>query len=282
MSIFSKKKYINCRKKLIDFSEPKIMGILNLTPDSFYDGGKYYSENLIVSQIDKMVQENVDMIDVGAFSSKPYSDFVSIEEERDRLDFGLRIIRKKYSDLILSVDTFRSEIAEFAVKNYEVDIINDISSGDFDDRMFETIAKLNVPYIIVHIKGNPQTMQINPKYENIVNDILKFFSQKIEKIKILGVKDIIIDPGFGFGKTMEHNYEILNNLDDFKVFEYPLLVGISRKSMIYKLLKTTPDNALNGTIVLNTVSLLKGANILRVHDVKEAKEVISIIKQIHD
>ncbi len=267
---------LNCNGKLINLSEPKVAGILNVTPDSFYDGGKYISENTLLKRIKQLAEEKADIIDVGAFSSRPGADFISEKEERKRLHFALELIRKELPGSVLSVDTYRSEIAKFVVKNFNVDIINDISGGNFDGNMFETIAKLQVPYVCMHMQGTPEKMQNNPQYKDVVKDLLKYFSEKIEQAKKIGINDFIIDPGFGFGKTIEHNYQILKKLELFQMLERPLLVGLSRKSMIYKLNNETPQEALAGTIALNMTALQKGANILRVHDVKEAKQLITV------
>ncbi|NOZ36320.1 MAG: dihydropteroate synthase [Chlorobi bacterium] len=272
---------INCNGKLIELSEPKIAGILNITPDSFYDGGKYFSENSVEKRIKQLVKEGADIIDIGAFSSRPGAELISEQEEQKRLQFALDIIRKLYPDIILSVDTYRSGIAKFAVNNFNVDIINDISAGTFDTEMFETIAKLNVPYIIMHMQGVPGNMQKKPQYKDVVKDLLKFFSEKIERAKETGINDLIIDPGFGFGKTIEHNYRILSKLELFQLAERPITVGFSRKSMIYTLNNETPEDALPGTLALNMTALQKGANILRVHDIKETKQVIEVYNNLN-
>lgn len=272
---------MNYNGKILNLEKPAVMGILNITSDSFYDGGKYKTQKDILIQCEKMLSEGAAIIDIGAVSTRPGADKVSEENEIARLLPVLKIIRKYFSDAIISIDTYRSSIVEIVINN-GADIINDISGGNFDDRMFETIAKLKVPYIMMHIKGTPQNMQVNPTYKNVVKEIKDFFFKKIEELKTIGVNNIIIDPGFGFGKTVEHNYEILNNLDSFKSFGLPILVGLSRKSMINKVLKIKPENALNGTTVLNTIALLKGADILRVHDVKEAVEVIKIVSELNE
>lgn len=267
---------INCKGKLLNLSEPKIAGILNITPDSFYDGGKYFSEKEILKRIKQLVDEGADIIDVGAFSSRPGAKLISENEEKKRLKSALENLRKHYPDIILSVDTYRSEIAKFVVNNFEADIINDISGGNFDDRMFGTIADLNVPYIVMHMQGTPELMQKNPEYKDVLKDLLKYFSQKIEFAKKLGINDLIIDPGFGFGKTIEQNYRLLNKLELFQITERPIMVGLSRKSMIFKLNNETPEKTLPGTLALNMIALQKGANILRVHDVKETKQIIRV------
>jgi dihydropteroate synthase len=281
-TFFSRKYSLNCRGKLINLSTPRIMGILNITPDSFYDGGKYQTKKEILKKTRQMIEEGASIIDVGAYSSRPGAEHISAEEEMQRLKIALETIRTDFPDIIVSADTFRSSVASLVIKDYEVDIINDISAGSADENMFDTVAELNVPYIMMHIKGTPQNMQVNPTYDNVVEEIIGYFSEKVQKAKLAGICDVIIDPGFGFGKTLEHNYQILSRLDDFKIFELPIIVGLSRKSMIYKALNTTPDGALNGTTVLNTIALMNGANILRVHDVKEAVETVKLFSLFND
>jgi dihydropteroate synthase len=275
-TFFSKKYTLNCRGKLINLSTPLVMGILNVTPDSFYDGGKYTTEKQILKKTGQMIREGASIIDVGAYSSRPGADEISVDEEIGRLAPALGAIRKKYPDIIISVDTFRSSAAEMAVKEFDADMINDISAGDADKDMFDKVAALSVPYVMMHMKGTPGNMQVNPVYGDVVEEILLYFSKKVQKAKLAGICDILIDPGFGFGKTLEHNFQILNRLDDFKILELPLLVGLSRKSMIYKALNITSREALNGTSVLNTIALMKGADILRVHDVREAVQTIKL------
>lgn len=276
-TFFSEKYLINCNGSLLDLSRPKIMGILNVTPDSFYDGGRYFQEKTIKNQVGRLVEEGADIIDVGGYSSRPGADHISLKEEQERILPVLDLIRKNYPDLILSVDTFRSDIACKVVEDYRVDIINDISAGEMDPAMFETIARLKVPYIMMHMKGTPQDMKEKARYKDMIREITDYFSLKYDQLRKLGVKDIIIDPGFGFGKNIQHNYQLLNNLNQFKIFELPIMVGLSRKSMVYKTLDITPDGALNGTTVLNTIALMNGADILRVHDVKQAREVITLV-----
>lgn len=266
---------INIKGKLMDFSSPKIMGILNITPDSFYDGGMFDSNKKILKQVEKMLEDGADIIDIGGCSSKPGSKKVIIDDEIKRVIPTIELIKSKFNEAIISVDTFRSEVAKKAV-NSGASIVNDISAGELDPNMFNCIAELGIPYIMMHMQGSPQTMQNKPKYNNVVNDIITNLSKKIFRARELGIIDIVVDPGFGFGKTLEHNYQILNDLSFFKELDCPILVGISRKSMIYKILNNDPKNALNGTTCLNTVALSKGANILRVHDVKEAKEIIKL------
>ena len=268
--------------QLINFSVPKVMGVLNVTPDSFYDGGRYTLEEKIVSKVEKMILEGVDFIDIGAYSSRPGAAVVSYGEELKRLSETMELLRAGFPEPIISIDTFRSGIARKMVEEYEADMINDISAGDMDKEMFNTIADLQIPYVMMHMQGTPRTMQKNPKYDNVVKDILTFFSGKVEELKLLGVDNVILDPGFGFGKTLDHNYELMNGLGQFSVLNKPIMIGVSRKSMIGKLLGCTPDEALNGTIVLNTVALMKGIDILRVHDVKEAVEAIKIIEKLDE
>jgi len=266
---------LNIKGSLLDLSSPKIMGILNVTPDSFYDGGVYSNEKEVLKQVEKMILDGVDIIDVGGYSSKPGAKTINIKEEEKRVLPIIKLIYKTFKKTIISVDTFRSEIAEKSL-NAGASIINDISGGDFDNNIYKIAERYKAPYIMMHMKGNPSNMQINPTYKNINYEIIKNLSKKIDFAQKKGVCDIIIDPGFGFGKTIEHNYQILNNLKLYKVLHKPILIGVSRKSMIYKLLKTDPSSALNGTTALNTVALINGANILRVHDVKQANEVIKL------
>lgn len=272
-------KIINCRGKLIDLSErPIVMGILNVTPDSFYDGGSYISDKeAIRKRIEEILEQGGGMIDVGGYSSRPGAEDVASEEEWRRVSVALEIIQKYHPEAIVSVDTFRADVARRSVLEGGASIINDISAGMLDAELLPTVAELNVPYILMHMQGDPQTMQVNPHYEDVTKEVILQLSQQLAQVRKLGIHDVIIDPGFGFGKTLQDNYKLMSEMDQFSVFGLPLLVGISRKSMIYKLLGTTPKEALNGTTVLNTIALMKGANILRVHDVKEAVEVVSII-----
>ncbi len=269
-------KYIPLREGRVDLSRPMIMGILNVTPDSFYEGSRKQEEKEIVARIHQIVEEGGDLIDIGAYSSRPDAADVSPEEEMDRLRKGLRLIRSECPRAVVSVDTFRADVARMCVEEYGADIINDISAGDMDADMLPTVAALKVPYIMMHMQGIPQTMQDHPHYTDIVKEIIGYFTVKISQARALGMESLIVDPGFGFGKTLEHNYELMNRMEEFGQFHLPVLVGISRKSMIYKLLGGSPKEALNGTTVLNTVSLMKGADILRVHDVKAASEVVRI------
>ena len=271
---------INGGGNLVDLSEPQVMGILNITPDSFYSESRKNTYEEIAERVNTILAEGGSMIDVGAYSSRPGADIFSTEEEMSRLRGGLQILRSIAPDAVVSVDTFRADVAKMCVEEYGVQIINDISGGELDRRMFDTVAELGVPYILMHMKGNPQTMQQEPHYDDLLTEILQYFGGKVQQLHELGVKDIILDPGFGIAKTLEHNYELMNRMQDLQVLELPLLVGISRKSMIYQLLGSSPQEALNGTSVLNTLALLKGANILRVHDVKAAVEVVQIVKKM--
>jgi dihydropteroate synthase len=266
---------INCKGSLIDLSQPKVMGILNVTPNSFYDGGKYADEKSVLNQAEKMLKDGATFIDVGAYSSKPNAEFVSEDEELHRLIPVVTILVKAFPAIILSIDTFRSNVAKTAIEAGAA-IINDISAGNLDAEMMKTVAKLQVPYLMMHLKGTPQTMQSLTQYDDIVKGITLYFAQKISEARSLGINDLIIDPGYGFAKTKEQNFEVLRKSELFQNLGVPILAGLSRKSMIYKTLNTTANEALNGTSVLNTVALTKGANILRVHDVKEAMEVVML------
>ena len=268
-------KSINCNGTLIDLTIPKVMGILNLTPDSFYDGGKFKDSGSIIIQVQKMLDEGATFIDVGAYSSRPGAIHISEAEELKRIIPIIKLLVKEFPNIFLSIDTFRSVVAEQCIINGAC-MVNGISAGTLDPTMFSTISKLQVPYIIMHMQGTPQTMQQNPTYTNIITEVLYYFSTKIAALRNLGVHDIIADVGFGFGKTAEQNYELLKQLELFNNLEIPQLVGLSRKSMLYKPLETTPENALNATTSANTIALLNGASILRVHDVKEATEAIKI------
>ncbi len=269
---------INIKGQLYDFHTPWVMGILNVTPDSFFSSSRMQSEDTILRQVTKMMDDGADVIDVGGYSSRPGAEDVTSEEEYSRIALALNIIRKNYPDAIISVDTFRAIVAQRAVEEFEADIINDISGGDLDANMWTTIAKLQIPYVIMHMRGTPQTMQSIIKYDDITADVIKSLAFKVAGLHNLGVNDIIIDPGFGFAKTLDDNYALLAELKELKRIDVPMLVGISRKSMIYKALSCAPDDALNGTTVLNTIALLGGADILRVHDVKEAKETVKLVQ----
>ena len=273
-------KYINVNGHLMDLNYPRVMGILNVTPDSFYAGSRKQSEEDIISRTQQILDEGGSIIDLGAYSSRPNADHISTEEEMERLRRALKLINQHFPKAVLSVDTFRADVAKMCVEEYGVAIINDIAAGMMDEKMFPTVARLGVPYIMMHMQGTPQDMQKNPHYDNIVKEILYYFSEKVQHLRDLGAKDLIIDPGFGFGKTVAHNYELMEHMEEFAIFELPILVGVSRKSMIYKLLGGGPEDALNGTSVLDTISLMKGANILRVHDVKEAFEAVKIFAML--
>lgn len=273
-------KTININGTLIDFSTPRVMGIVNVTPDSFFSGSRKQSANEIVDRCTQILKEGGTMIDVGAQSTSPSSRFLDAKEEAERLIPALKLIRQEFPDIILSVDTFYADVAKEAVEEYGVNIINDISGGQLDEQMFPVVAQLNVPYILMHMRGTPQTMQQYTHYDSFIPDILYYFSERKEKLNHLGVNDVIIDPGFGFSKTTSQNYELMAYLKYFHIFEEPVLVGISRKSMISKLLGITPEESLNGTSALNSVALLSGADILRVHDVKEAVECVKIIENV--
>lgn len=274
-----KPRYINTGGKLLDLEIPRVMGIINITPDSFYKGSRYTTEKEILGAASKMLEDGADILDIGGYSSRPGAEDITLQEERERVIKPLKLINREFSEAILSIDTFRSEIAYEAVTECGAAIINDISGGDSDSNMFHVVEQLNVPYILMHMKGVPGTMQLNPVYDDIVADLLKWFGQRIVKLQMAGMKDILIDPGFGFGKTISHNFELLRRLGEFSITGMPVVVGISRKSMIWKTLGVSADEALSGTTVLNTVALLNGADILRVHDVKEAVQTIKLIKR---
>ncbi|WP_413512126.1 dihydropteroate synthase [Myroides odoratus] len=270
---------INCKGELIDLSIPRIMGILNITPNSFYDGGKYKTDLDFLNQTERMLNEGADFIDLGAYSSKPSAEFVSEEEEIKRLVEVVALLVDKFPNIKLSIDTFRSQVAKRAIEAGGA-LVNDIAAGILDEQMIEVVGKLQVPYIMMHMRGNPKSMQSLTDYKDLILDMRYYFSERLAKAREAKINDVILDPGFGFAKTMEQNYELMAKLEHFHCFDLPLLVGISRKSMVYKLLNCTPQEALNGTSVLNTVALQKGAHILRVHDVKEANEVRKILKQL--
>lgn len=275
-----KPRYINTGGKLLDLDTPRVMGILNITPDSFYKGSRYNSAEEILKAAVRMIEDGADILDVGGYSSRPGAEDVSQDEESKRVLKAIKLITRELPEAIISVDTFRADVAREAITECGAHIINDISGGDADSEMFNLVEKLNVPYIIMHMQGTPLTMQINPEYDDVVADILRWFGERIYRLHNSGVKDIIIDPGFGFGKTGKHNFELLKRLGDFAVAELPLMVGVSRKSMIWKTLGITADEALNGTTVLNAVALFNGADILRVHDVKEAVQAVRLIEKI--
>lgn len=275
-----RKNTINVGGELIDFSSPTVMGIVNVTPDSFYDGGKMEDEKVLLAAVEKMINDGARILDIGAVSSRPGAQPVSTKVELGRLLPAVQAIRNSFPKIPISIDTFRSWVAVRVIDEIGPIIVNDISGGLLDSKMFETIGKMRVPYILSHIQGTPKEMQENPQYDDIIKDISGYLSERVKRLTKFGVLDIIIDPGFGFGKTVEHNYELLNRLDSFKVFQLPVMVGVSRKSMIWKTLGNSPEEALNGTTVANTLALMGGADILRVHDVKEAVETVTIFSEI--
>ncbi|HEY3372871.1 MAG TPA: dihydropteroate synthase [Prolixibacteraceae bacterium] len=275
-----RKSTINLDGRLIDLSKPVVMGILNVTPDSFYDGGKYETEKKICQRAQAILEQGAAIIDIGAISTRPGTEEISTQEEIDRLLPAVKTVRKAFPEAAVSIDTYRSWIALKVIEECGPCIVNDVSGGNFDPHMFDIVGKLGVPYILMHMLGTPLQMQKNPVYDDIIREISLFFTDRVKKLTTAGVKDVILDPGFGFGKTLAHNYELLNRLDSFKVFQLPLLVGVSRKSMIHKLLGISPEEALNGTSVVNTLALMGGTDILRVHDVREAVEAVRILDRI--
>ena len=275
-----KPRYINAGGRLLDLEIPKVMGIINITPDSFYKESRYSTDKEILVTAARMLEDGADILDIGGYSSRPGAKDISVDEESNRVLKAVKLINRKFPEAIISVDTFRADIAREAVVGCGATIINDIAGGDYDDRMFSVVEKLNVPYILMHMKGDPRTMQNKPVYEDIVADILKWLGDRIFKLKSAGLKDIIIDPGFGFGKTIDHNFELLRRLGDFSIAGLPVLVGISRKSMIWKTLDISVDEALNGTTALNAIAIFNGADILRVHDVREAIQTVRLIKKV--
>ncbi len=275
-------KILSLGKETPEVSRPVVMGILNVTPDSFFDGGRYETEAAVIGRIHQIMEEGAGIIDIGAYSTRPGAAAVDPKEELARLAPAVELVRKYYPSVPVSIDTFRSEVAREIYQCLGEVIVNDISGGTMDPEMFGFIAATRLPYIMMHIQGTPQTMQKNPVYGDVVKEVYRFFEERTEALRAAGTENIILDPGFGFGKTLEHNYELMNRLDIFHKLGYPLLVGISRKSMIFRLLDTTPAEALNGTTVLNTIALMKGASILRVHDVKEAVEAVKIVGRMRD
>jgi len=273
-------KHINIKGYLHDLDEPLVMGILNATPDSFYAGSRIQNREAINRRISEILEEGGKIIDVGGYSSRPDATDISAEEEKQRLKPVFEQLQLNYSDAIVSVDTFRADIARWAVEEYGVAMINDISGGAMDERMFETVARLQVPYVLTHLRGTPQTMQYETDYQDMMEEIMLYFAEKLRTLQLLGVNDIILDPGFGFSKTTDQNYELMRSLPQFSLFERPLLVGVSRKSMLYNFLNCSIEESLNGTTVLHTIALLNGATILRVHDVKQAVEAIRIISKL--
>jgi dihydropteroate synthase len=275
-----RKNSINLGGELIHFSEPVVMGVINVTPDSFYDGGKLTDEKVLLRHVENMVKEGVSFIDVGGMSTRPGAPIISTKTELERLLPAVHAIRKNFPGIPLSVDTYRSWVAVRVLEEIGPVIVNDISGGTLDTNMFETIGKMNIPYVLTHIQGTPQNMQEDPQYDDVLKSVSFWLSERVKKLTKLGVKDIIIDPGFGFGKNIGHNYDLLNRLDSLKVFQLPVMVGLSRKSLIWKLLGIKPEAALNGTTAVNMMALLGGADILRVHDVKEAVEAVAIFKAL--
>ncbi len=278
--LFPQKYTLQIKGRLISLEKPKIMGILNLTPDSFYVGSRVNTSEAILSKAREMIGAGADFLDLGGYSSRPNAVDISVQEEIDRVIPAIEVIRKEYPDIVLSIDTFRSKVAKEAILA-GADMVNDISAGSLDEEMLELVASLKVPYIAMHMKGNPQTMQSLSHYSDILEEILYYFAEKVDLFRKLGIKDVIVDPGFGFAKTIEQNFFLLKNLGSFEVFGLPLLAGLSRKSMIYKTLQITAPEALNGTTALNMFALMQGANLLRVHDVKEAKETIKLFEQLY-
>ncbi len=276
--IFPVKKTLNCKGMLLSLEHPVVMGILNLTPDSFYDGGKFSGEKEVLQYVERMINEGAAIIDIGGISTRPGAEEITIDEELKRVIPIIQKITSLFPDTIISIDTYRSKIAEESVKT-GASIINDISAGQMENGFIETVARLKAPYILMHMQGTPKNMQENPQYKNVTMDVFHFLKDKIFQLEESGIKDILVDPGFGFGKTVTHNYSLLKHLSEFNTLGCPVIVSLSRKSMIYKVLKTTPAEALNGTTVLNTLALLNGCSILRTHDVKEAKQAIELLKQ---
>lgn len=274
--------FINFGGSLMDVSTPRVMGILNVTPDSFYSSSRTQTSKQIAERVEQLRNEGADIIDIGACSTRPGSEQPTIDEEMNRLQIGLKVVQDVWPEAILSVDTYRSKVAQMCVEEYGVAMVNDIAAGQMDEEMFPTVARLGVPYVLMHMQGTPETMQQNPHYDNLFKEICLFFAERINRLRQLGVKDIILDPGFGFGKTLEQNYQLLANLHGMRFMELPILFGASRKSMTWKLLNVSPEEALNGTTALNTIALMKGANILRVHDVKEAREAIKIVEKLKE
>jgi len=275
-----RKNTLNLNGRILDLAQPVVMGIINVTPDSFFDGGKYKTDKKVVKRAEEILVQGGTVIDIGAVSTQPGKEGISTVDEIDRLLPAVKAVRKEYPDAFISIDTYRSWVALKVIEECGPCIVNDVSGGNFDVHMFDTIGKLGVPYILMHMQGTPLKMQENPVYEDIIRDISLFFTERVKQLTKAGVKDVIIDPGFGFGKLLEHNYELLNRLDSFKVFQLPLMVGVSRKGMIYRLLGSNPEEALNGTSVVNTLALMGGADILRVHDVREAVEAVCIMNMV--
>lgn len=280
--LFDKSRSVQIRGKIFDLSFPRVMGVINLTPDSFYDGSRFFKSEAISKRIEQFITDGADFIDIGAYSSRPGAKHIDEKEELTRLEPTLKLLSDQFPEVIVSLDTFRSSIAQIAVEKYGVSLINDISAGELDKKMFKTVSRLQVPYIMMHMKGNPQNMQENPVYDNLMREITVFFAKKVLSARESGIKDLIIDPGFGFGKTLDHNYQLLQNLEILKIIDCPLLVGLSRKSMIYRQLEVQAEDAMAGSVVLNTIAILKGANILRVHDVKETIQAVKLCTKLQE
>ena len=278
--LLEKPRYINTGGKLLDLNIPRVMGILNITPDSFFKGSRYRTDKEILKAATQMLEDGADILDIGGYSSRPGAEDISVKEEGDRVLKAIKLVRKNLPDAIISVDTFRADIASEAIIEFGANMINDISGGDGDNNMFSVVSKLNVPYIIMHMKGDPGNMQDNPTYSDVIAEVIYFFEKQVAVARSTGIQGIIIDPGFGFGKTVEHNYRLLSGLETLQFLEVPVMVGISRKSMICKVLGTGPENALTGTSVLQTIALMKGALLLRTHDVKEAVEAVKLVETL--
>lgn len=276
-TFFQKKKSLRFRDKIFILNKPIIMGILNITPDSFYTGSRIQKIDEAITTVENMVKNGATIIDIGAASTRPQAELVSPDEERTRLKPILFELSKQFPELWFSIDTYHADIAKMCVEEYGFYMINDISAYSIDQKMFNTIIELNVPYVLMHMQGNPQNMQKNPQYDNVENEVFQFFGKKMYELKAQGLNDIIVDPGFGFGKSLQHNYQLLKHLNNFKALNCPILVGLSRKSLVYKLLETTPEKALNGTVALQTIAILNGADIIRTHDVKETYEILTLI-----
>ncbi len=279
-NLFNTNKILRVGEQLIDLSGPRVMGIVNVTPDSFYDGGKYKSASAVLQQVEHMLEQGATFIDIGGYSTRPGADELTLDEEKKRVLPTIEQVSERFPDACLSIDTFNAPVARAAVEA-GAHLVNDVSGGNLDEQMFKTVADLKVPYVLMHMRGTPQTMKTLTQYDNLVNDIAGELQQKISRLQALDVTDIIIDPGFGFAKTIDQNFELLRQLSLFQLLELPLLAGLSRKSMIYKRLKITSDEALNGTTALNMVALINGASILRVHDVREAMQTVELYKQIY-
>lgn len=279
-TFFSDKQSLNCRGQLIALNSPLIMGILNITPDSFYAGSRITEPGKILEVAAEMIDQGADLLDIGASSSRPGAREIPVKEEMKRLETALKVVRKEFPNLLLSVDTYRSEIARRVVEDFGVNMINDISGGGMDREMFPVVADLQVPYILMHMRGRPENMQKHTVYNDVVREVIRDLSGKVGRLNRMGVNDIIIDPGFGFAKNVEQNFKLLNRLEAFRIFLQPLMVGLSRKSMIYRTLDTGPEDALNGSTVLHTIALMKGADILRVHDVREAREAVMLVQKM--